>query len=235
MQSARPGLCHQISDAAPLLSGSNSGRGARTTRTPGPKYSYGPKTAIALSDGARQPTGPGMSAIDLFAHLHGVDAATLTPLQRILLITDGTLTEILEAHFLERIELVKLSERFLTRGEASTPLELEDGERVMERKINLRGAKSGTLYVYAESHILVDRLDPTFQVELLESNIPLGRLWLSHRLETFKEFVKIDCRPACELAIHLTCAGDAPMLGRVYDVFSSGRRVMRIAEYFRAG
>jgi chorismate-pyruvate lyase len=175
-----------------------------------------------------------MSAIDLFERIRGIDASQLTPLQRTLLITDGTLTEILEAHFLERIELVKLSERLLTGGDALPALALQDGERVLERRINLRGAQSGTLYVYAESRILVDRLDASFQTELLETNMPLGRLWLSHRIETFKELVTLDYRPARELGMHLACAGDAPVLGRIYDVFSARRLVMRIAEYFRA-
>jgi chorismate-pyruvate lyase len=176
-----------------------------------------------------------MSAIDLFERIRGIDAAQLAPLQRILLITDGTLTEILEAYFRERIELVKLSERLLTRDEPGAPLPMEEGERVLERRINLRGVQSGTLYVYAESRILVDRLDASFQTELLETNVPLGRLWLSHRLETFKELVSLDCRPARELGLHLACTEDALVLGRVYDVYSGCRLVMRIAEYFCAG
>ncbi|HEY3637054.1 MAG TPA: chorismate pyruvate-lyase family protein [Rhizomicrobium sp.] len=175
-----------------------------------------------------------MSAIDLFGQLHGIDAATLTPLQRILLITDGTLTEILEAYYFERVELVKLSERLMTRTEFGGSLAMDENERVMERKINLRGARSGTRYVYAESLILVDRLDPSFQMELLETNIPLGRLWRGHRLETFKEMASATCRPARELAIHLGCAEETPVLGRVYDVFSARRHVMRISEYFCA-
>jgi chorismate-pyruvate lyase len=173
-----------------------------------------------------------MSAIGLFAGLRGIDVATLTPLQRILLITDGTLTEILEAYLLEPIELVKLSERVLTSRDVNAPIALESDERVLERKINLRGARSGVLHVYAESFILVDRLAPSFQTELLETNVPLGRLWRSHRLETFKQLVGMERRPAGELGARLACAGDAALLGRSYDVFSAGRLVMRIAEYF---
>ena len=60
---------------------------------------------------------------------------------------------------------------------------------------------------------LVDRLAPSFQTELLETNIPLGRLWRSHRLETFKQLDSIARRPARELAAHLACAEDAPVIG----------------------
>ncbi|HEX4159380.1 MAG TPA: chorismate pyruvate-lyase family protein [Rhizomicrobium sp.] len=176
-----------------------------------------------------------MSAIELLEHIPGIDVAKLAPLQRILLVTDGTLTEILEACLLEPIELVKLSETLLKGREVSAPTGIERDERVLERKINLRGAKSGVRHVYAESLILVDRLDSSFQKELLESNIPLGRLWRSHRLETFKQLVSVACRPARELGAHLGCAENAPVLGRIYDVFSAGRPVMRIAENFCAG
>jgi chorismate-pyruvate lyase len=176
-----------------------------------------------------------MSAIELFGTHPQIDVARLSPLQRILLITDGTLTEILEAHFLERIELVKLAERLLTVSELGAALPADPDERVMERKINLRGAQSGRLFVYAESLIFVDRLEPTFQTELLETNIPLGRLWRSHRLETFKQLAGVTSGPAGELAAHLACAADAPVLGRSYDVFSTRRLVMRIAEHFCAG
>jgi chorismate-pyruvate lyase len=171
----------------------------------------------------------------MFADLDGIDASALTPLQRILLITDGTLTEILEAHFLERIELVKISERMLTIAGCGAPLEGDAGEAVMERKIKLRGARSGTNHVYAESHVLVDRLEPSLQAELLGTNVPLGRLWRRHRLETWKDLVTIACRPAGELHVHLGCAAESAVLTRTYDVVSSRRLVMRIAEYFRAG
>jgi chorismate-pyruvate lyase len=175
-----------------------------------------------------------MSAIDLFEGLKGIDVARLTPLQRILLVTDGTLTEILEAHLLERIELVKVSERTLTFDGCTVPIAVEPDETVLERKINLRGARSGAKYVYAESLILVDRLEPSFQRDLLETNIPLGRLWRHQRLETYKQLASIDCRPARELSIHLDCAEDSPILARAYDVFSSRRPIMRISEFFCA-
>lgn len=173
-----------------------------------------------------------MSAIDLFERARGIDATQLTPLQRVLLVTDGTLTEILEAHFLERIELLKISERILRLDAGPVLAPLEAGEPVLERKINLMGARSRKKYVYAESQVLVSRLEPKFQAELLETNVPLGRLWRHHRLETYKQLVSIDGRPAGDLNVHLDCARDAPILGRVYNVFSSRRLVMRISEYF---
>lgn len=175
-----------------------------------------------------------MSAIDLFSRLKGIDAAALSPLQRILLITDGTLTDILEAHFLERIELVKIAQRMLPVAKCDMSFAGETDESVMEREITLCGARSGTRYVYARSFVFVDRLDPSFRTELLDTDIPLGRLWRHRRLETWKHLVSIEARKARELHAQLGCEEDAAILARTYDVFSSRRLVMHIAEYFRA-
>ena len=61
------------------------------------------------------------SALGILENLAGVDAAKLSPLQRTLLITDGTLTEILEAHFLEPIELRKLSQQISLSDPGAPP------------------------------------------------------------------------------------------------------------------
>ena len=95
------------------------------------------------------------SATDLLAKLKGLDISSLEPLQRVLLVTDGTLTEILEAAFLERIQLVKVLQQVVSSHEC---LEWEDNEPVIERGVLLRGERSRRNYVYAKSLIAIDRL-----------------------------------------------------------------------------
>ena len=48
---------------------------------------------------------------------------------------------------------------------------------------HLRGSRSGTNHVYAESLIAADRLGPAFRRGLVESDVPLGRLWIEQKLE----------------------------------------------------
>lgn len=171
------------------------------------------------------------SALAILERLTGIEAARLSPLQRTLLITDGTLTEILEAHLLEPIELVKLSQRVFAL-DTGIPSLAEPCQSLLERRINLRGAHSRRIYVYAESLLVVDHLDPQFRAELMESEVPLGRLWHKFRLETYKELIGVDCRPAGALAISLDCSANARVLARTYDVISAREPVMRISEYF---
>jgi chorismate-pyruvate lyase len=172
-----------------------------------------------------------MSAFDILNKLTGVELSSLGPVQRILLVTDGTLTEILEAAFLEPVQLVKLSQTLVTSAESDARLEPVAAEKFLRRKILLRG-NSGRNYVYAESLIAVERLTPSFRNELLNSDIPLGRLWLEHKLETFKKLQEIDCRADRNLAEFFPSAAQSLFLTRTYCVFSAGRPVMLVTESF---
>jgi len=173
-----------------------------------------------------------MSAIDVLASLSGLDVNSLEPLQRVLLVTDGTLTEILEANFFERIRLVKVSQRVISATASHALLDPNPGEVLIERKILLQGEGSRRNYAYAESLIAVDRLGSSFRDELLDSDTPLGRLWLEHKLETFKELQEVRCRRANGLSHYFECADGALLLDRTYRVFSASRPVMVITEYF---
>jgi chorismate-pyruvate lyase len=175
-----------------------------------------------------------MSAIDILASLNGFDVNALEPLQRVLLVTDGTLTEILEANFFERIRLVKVSQRVISATASHALLEPNPEEVVIERKILLQGETSLRNYAYAESFIAVDRLGTSFRDALLNSDTPLGRLWLEHKLETFKELHRVRSQPANGLSCYFECAETAPLLVRTYRVFSASRPVMVITEYFPA-
>jgi chorismate-pyruvate lyase len=175
-----------------------------------------------------------MSAIDILASLNGFDVNSLEPLQRVLLVTDGTLTEILEANFFERIRLVKVSQRIISATASHALLEPNPDEVVIERKILLQGESTHRNYAYAESFIAVDRLGAAFRNALLDSDTPLGRLWLEHKLETFKELHRVRYQPANGLSSYFECAETAPLLVRTYRVFSAGRPVMIITEFFPA-
>jgi len=173
-----------------------------------------------------------MSALDVLEKLKGIEASSLKPLQRVLIITDGTLTEILEANFLERIRLIKVSQQTISSTAAHAQLIPSPGELLLERKILLQGEKSNRNYAYAESIIAINRLPTSFRNELFSSNIPLGRLWLEHKLETFKELLEVRCEQANELCKHFNCKNSDMLLVRTYCVFLAAMPVMLISEYF---
>ena len=161
-----------------------------------------------------------------------IDPAKLSVFQRIILTTDGTLTEILEAYLSEKITLVKLSETIEPITQDISLLDISGGQEVIERKILLQGKISRNNWVYAESILIPDRLDESLKNELLVSQESMGRLWLEHRLETFKEIVDSAREPAEDLADYFKLERSDKLLSRTYRVFSGRRPIILITEKF---
>ncbi|MBE9562231.1 MAG: chorismate lyase [Proteobacteria bacterium] len=168
---------------------------------------------------------------DLLTHSQ-LEPVELTSFQRILLVADGTLTKILEAHLTEALEVVKLSEKIITTTKDILPLEIKAGCEVIKRNILLQGQITQRNWLYAESIIVIERLDKNFRDKLISSDIPIGKLWSEHKIETFKEVIVSAREPAGNLAKHFEIARTEKLLYRTYRVFSKQQPVMMITEKF---
>jgi chorismate-pyruvate lyase len=155
--------------------------------------------------------------------------ASLTPMQRVMLLSNGTLTDILQAFTLEEMGVQKLSEEQRI-GNRSDFLELVPPEEVLERSVILYGKKTSRAYVYAESLIALGRLPRALARELQTSSEPLGRLQLKHRLETFKELLDVRLGESERASTFLR--HHSRFLIRSYRVFVNARPCMIIHEYF---
>lgn len=163
-----------------------------------------------------------------------IDLAKLSPLQRIILISNGTLTKLLENLLSEQLTVIKSYESLEISAEAIPYLELPAQQSVISRKICLQGQTSGINWLYAESIIIPERLPSLFRQELLESQIPIGKLWTKHRVETFKELLPPFEETAEHLAVHFNVAPEHRLLGRTYRVFSQQQPIMMLTEKFPA-
>lgn len=163
--------------------------------------------------------------------------AGLAHFQKTLLITDGTVTELLEFYLNDKITAVKIYEE-LEHNIENLPLEhrglLDRAEdNVMLRKVLLQGAATGKNWLFAESSVLVDNLPTPFRNDLLSSSIPIGHLWFKHRLETFKSDYTIQTEAASqEVAERLSVPLGSEILSRTYCVYSDDKLVMIITEKF---
>lgn len=163
-----------------------------------------------------------------------INPSKLSTFQRIILTTNGTLTEILEAYLFEKIGIVKLSEGLVSITQDIPVLEVKRGNEVIERKILLQGKISRKNFIYAESILVTDRLEEKFKNELLHSSTPLGRLWLEYKLETFKEIVDTAEESADKLSTYFPIQPEDKILSRTYRVFSQRKPIMTITEKFPA-
>ncbi len=152
--------------------------------------------------------------------------------QRVLLKANGTVTAMLEAYLAEPIQVVKLSEH-LTNMKLELPnLQSDKEELVIARKVLLQGKNSQCNFIYADSLILINNLDERFSNSLLNTKIPIGKLWTEHKVETYKEIIDSGIEPANELAKHFGIESHENLLFRTYAVYSQGKITMIITEKF---
>jgi chorismate-pyruvate lyase len=174
-----------------------------------------------------------VSFLSQMSQLEGIDLDSFGPLQRLLLVCDGTLTDVLEAALRQPIGLIKLAVTESTATARIADLAVHPGDRIMERRILLTNQATGEVCVYAESVLAVDRLPLKFYEDLTSSALPLGRLWSAHRLETFKELVGVTRSPSYDCHKYFA-PGERALIARTYRVFCGGRPVMLISECFPA-
>ena len=162
------------------------------------------------------------------------EALATNVVQRILLVTDGTVTNILEAYAHERISVVKLRQATELAASAASDLEVRESDEILYREVLLQGRRSGRTFVYALSQIIPGRLDSAMRRSLLESVKPIGRLLEERRIETFREFIDAQREPAGGRGVHFGVSPEAPMISRTYRIIARGRPMMLITEKFPA-
>ena len=161
----------------------------------------------------------------------------LSHLQKILLMTDGTVTELLEHLSREPIVIEKLYQAIINNHDevpaSHAPGVYQSEGPVLIRKIILKGKHTDKNYIYAESTILIDRLPECFRNELIDSKIPIGKLWSKHKLETYKtDFSAESENSNVEISGYLSVPVDSELLSRTYSVYSCGEKSMIITEKF---
>ena len=159
----------------------------------------------------------------------------LSRFQKILLITDGTVTKLLEYYLNESITVYKLHEEIkadVSRFPDHYQISIDSPVNTLHREIFLQGESTGQNWIYAESTIFIDQLKPEFRKDLLKSNQPIGKLWLKYRLETYKSILLIQKEKAMELAPYFNIKADDIIISRTYSVYSDSKVIMIITEKF---
>jgi chorismate-pyruvate lyase len=156
------------------------------------------------------------------------DDAALSLLQKVLLTTDGTVTQLLEIYSNEKIRVEKLEHELVKGGPPL--LQVSVDEPVLSRRILLRGAVRP--YMYAHSLLVLSRMPRGMQETILTTDTPIGQLWKASRLETFREIV--DFRRERDTNVAILFGIDAPLLSRTYLIHAGGLPMGLIVEKFPA-
>ena len=169
------------------------------------------------------------------AEVNGLDFNKLPPLLRTLLVTDGTVTKLLEAFCWEPIKVETLFQGEVVIDTDLPDLDTPAGTAVLKRQVVLHGLRSNKIYIYAESFIRADRLWKGVREELLTGRLGIGELLHDRRLETYREVLKVGREEVGELATVLNLKkmyAKEPMLYRQYRIFHGQQAIMLITEKF---
>ena len=161
-----------------------------------------------------------------------IEPVLLSPFQRILLTTNGTVTDMIGAYSGEAIKIKKLFEYKIQLEEDIVPMNLKKGTEVIARKVLLQGKMSDRNYVYADSILVFDRLNEKVRTQLLETKTPIGKVWIENKVEIFKENVELGKEHADDLADYFQIQPKDNLLYRTYCVISNHQYTMMITEKF---
>lgn len=161
-----------------------------------------------------------------------LDMLDLSTIQRILLTTDGTVTEVVEIYAGESMRVMKLAQGLVPVERDVKALDLRKGHEVLSRRILLQGKFSGDNFLYAESIIVPDRLQETVRDGLLRCNQPIGYLIMENRMETFREILEWGSEVAGPLAEYFPIDENDSIVFRTYRIFANHHPIMQITEKF---
>jgi chorismate-pyruvate lyase len=173
-----------------------------------------------------------LAQTDRPAGLESIIAAELTPLQRALLVIDGTVTTFLEAWALEPVAVTRLWQRPKNLATPDRWLDLPAGATVTERAVLLSGARSRGFFAFAESRINTDRLSAAMCAALEAGTAGLGQILLASGLDSRREGLWCGREQMKSLPEAVAALTDGDFLTRSYRVTAQGRPLMLITERF---
>ena len=170
------------------------------------------------------------------ATLREINLARLTPFQRGLLVTDGTVTRFIEAYTFMSVEVVLLQQTRQTLPNKHAWLQLPAGEEVISRQVVLQTHSTdkspAITHTYADSLIVPKRLSKCI-LDGLESNKQgLGGLLRHSGLETRRELLWCGIETLTDLPSIVAHLEGKTFVSRAYRVFADQEPLMLINEKF---
>jgi chorismate-pyruvate lyase len=156
----------------------------------------------------------------------------LTPFQRALMVSDGTVTKFIEAYTLDPVEIIRLSQKHYPLEENHPWLEAEKNTDVMLREVAIRGIYSHNLYVYGVSYIAPERLPPDIRDRLEVQGEGIGRILNDHRVETRREVLWFGREKVSDLPQKISSACNGEFISRTYRIIMDGKPIVMINERF---
>ena len=168
--------------------------------------------------------------------LKKINLAQLTPFQRGLLVTDGTVTRFIEAYTFLPVEVVLLRQAKQILDAEQAWLKLPPGEEIVSRQVILQThsqeESSPTIRTYADSLIVPQRLPQSLLNELESDKQGLGGLLRHSGLETRRELLWCGIEILTDLPSTVAQLEGEKFISRTYRVLANQEPLMLINEKF---
>ncbi|RYZ03274.1 MAG: DUF98 domain-containing protein [Myxococcales bacterium] len=153
----------------------------------------------------------------------------LPPILRAMLVSDGTVTKLLEAYYWEAISVLTLSQGSVVAEAELGWLDVKVGDEVIGRRVDLQGSGK-KIYAKAYSIIRSSLIPAALLVQLLAGRLGIGELLRSCGLETFRELLEIGTTTE-ENELE---PGDAARgaVYRTYRITMNGKPAILVTEHF---
>ena len=167
--------------------------------------------------------------------LDPVDFASLSPMQRALMVIDGTVTKFIEAYMMEAVDVTTLGQSVQTLDGSQDWLEVDAGGDVVARHVTLSGADSQRLYAYAVSLTNSAAIPRDIRAAMEIQGGSVGRILLGSRVEQRREVLWYGRESPDGLPDEVRGVYDGDLLTRAYRIITGGRPVIMIIEKFPIG
>ena len=125
----------------------------------------------------------------------------ISPVQKFLLGTDGSVTQLLESITGKRVVIKTILQKVIPADRtAADNLSIAEGDPVNFRIVEIRTEECGEVLIYAISYTPINRLSPEFRDDLMKADIPIGRIINQHHIEARREILSARVLPATEEA-----------------------------------
>lgn len=168
--------------------------------------------------------------------LKDINITRLTPFQRALLITDGTVTRFIEAYKLSPVQVILLYQARRTLRNEHVWLKHPTGGKIFAREVILQTPSTDNqtpnTHAYAVSQIVYERL-PKNVVEGLEAGFEgLGALLQNSKLETRRDLLWWGIERVTGLPSSIAHFEGQLLINRTYRIVANGNPLMLITEKF---
>ena len=165
------------------------------------------------------------SEIETILGNKGLEFFDLDFCARLLLVTDGTVTELLEALVGEPIKLGYKHQSLIENPDSQL-------KRCLDRQITLQGEVSRTHWIYAESRVFLDTISAKAQSMLINESTPIGAVLNQESSDNHRKIIDCGFHHNLEASKKLGLPSDFLFLFREYYVVANLETLMIIKEWF---